>query len=70
MTRPPFTPPPATSAVQQPAQWSRPPLAFSFGVRPNSPVATTSVRSSRPRSSRSVSRAVNAVSNVGATVSR
>ncbi len=43
MTRPPFAPPPATSAVQHPAQWSRPPLAFSCGVRPNSPVATTSV---------------------------
>ena len=68
--RPPFTPPPATSAVQQPAQWSRPPFEFSFGVRPNSPVATTSVVSSKPRSSRSVSSAANAASNVGATVSR
>ena len=49
MTWPPRMPPPASSALQTPGQWSRPPAALSFGVRPNSPVATTSVESSRPR---------------------
>ncbi len=34
-------------------QWSRPARAFTFGVRPMSPVTTTSVLSSRPRSVRS-----------------
>ncbi len=34
-----------TNALQTPGQWSRPPAALSFGVRPNSPVATTIVES-------------------------
>ena len=41
---------PSSSAFQ----WSRPALSLIFGVRPNSPTATTSVSSSRPRSSQVV----------------
>ena len=48
-TWPPFTPPPAIDIVQHCGQWSRPPAGLIFGVRPNSPIATTSVLSSRPR---------------------
>jgi hypothetical protein len=44
---------PASSALQTPGQWSRPPAALSLGVRPNSPVATTIVESRRPRAPRS-----------------
>ena len=53
ITWPTFIPPPAiTSGVRSP-QWSRPPFLFSFGLRPISPVTTSSTRSSIPRSFRS-----------------
>jgi Ca2+:H+ antiporter len=70
MTCPPRTPAPANRTVQQPGQWSRPPRGLSCGVRPNSPVASTSVVSSRPRWCRSSSSAVYARSNIGQSVSR
>jgi len=54
-TWPPFTPPPAIDIVQHCGQWSRPPAGLIFGVRPNSPIATTSVLSSMPRLARSSS---------------
>ena len=47
-TAPPRVPPPAIKAHQAPVQWSRPPRAFTRGVRPNSPTATTNVSSSWP----------------------
>ena len=61
----PGRPPPAKAAEKTAAQWSRPSRrvvvarcsARSRGVRPNSPVMTTSVSSSRPRPARSSSRA-------------
>ena len=37
------------ATLQTPGQWSRPPDELIRGVRPNSPAATTSVDSSRPR---------------------
>ena len=48
-------PPPARRAEKQSGQWRRPgrPWVLIFGDRPNSPTATTRVRSSRPRSWRS-----------------
>ena len=49
-----MTPPPASTALKQYGQWSRPALALIFGVRPNSPIAMTSVESSKPRSARSL----------------
>ena len=49
MTCPPLMPPPAIDTVQHCGQWSRPPAGLIFGVRPNSPIATTIVLSSSPR---------------------
>ena len=54
-TCPPLIPPPAITIVQQFVQWSRPPAGFTFGVRPNSPDASTSVSWSSLRSWRSSS---------------
>lgn len=42
-------PAPASTAFITGPQWSRPPFALIRGVRPNSPTATTSVSSSKPR---------------------
>ena len=42
-------PPPAMTMLKTRGQWSRPPPAFTFGVRPNSLVMSTSVESSKPR---------------------
>ena len=64
MVWPPRTPAPAKTAEKTAAQWSRPSRLLALpvlepmrGVRPNSPVTTTSVSSSRPRTSRSSSKA-------------
>src|SRR5262249_56858885 len=65
---PPPMPAPASTAEKQAGQWLRPdmPLLVSIlGVRPNSPTTTTSVLFSRPRSSRSSSRADSASSSRG-----
>ena len=48
-TWPIFSPPPASASVDSGAQWSRPPLPLMRGVRPNSPVMTSSTSWSRPR---------------------
>src|SRR5438128_2496072 len=53
----PGAPRPARAAENTCPQWSRPPLPLIFGVRPNSPIHTTSVEPSRPRASRSSRRA-------------
>ena len=50
---PPLTPPPATRALKTRGKWSRPPVGLIAGVRPNSPIQTTRVRSSIPRRFRS-----------------
>src|SRR5437763_440185 len=55
-TRPPRTPPPASSTDWQNPQWSRPAFLPIRGVRPKSPSHTISVSSSRPRSPRSESK--------------
>ena len=53
MTWPPLTPPPARATLKTRGKWSRPALGLIFGVRPNSPIQTTSVRSSIPAAFRS-----------------
>ena len=53
MTWPPLMPPPARTVVHEVGQWSRPCCRLIFGVRPNSPIQTISVESSRPRCFRS-----------------
>src|SRR5712671_2078685 len=50
ITRSPAMLPPPMVTVKHPGQWARPPLAFTSGVRPNSPVIKTIVESSMPRS--------------------
>ena len=65
MTVPPWTPPPANKTVMTGPQWSRPASLLILGVRPNSPVITTSVESSRPDSFRSSSSAETARSAGG-----
>ena len=50
---PPLIPAPPSTADQAIGKWSRPSGLLIFGVRPNSPIQTTSVDSSRPRSRRS-----------------
>src|ERR671935_1704403 len=73
---PPCTPPPPIRQNIELPQWSRPgvpllpggpplPPSFIFGVRLNSPHSTTSVVSSRPRSSRSRNSADTALSTIG-----
>ena len=47
-TWPPLMPPPASTVVQAAGKWSRPALLLILGVRPNSPIQTISVESSRP----------------------
>src|SRR5262249_136840 len=55
MTLPPLMPPPAITVEKTFGKCSRPPLpAVMRGVRPNSPIHTIKVESSRPRSFRSV----------------
>ena len=49
MVWPIFMPPQPIRTLNVLPQWSRPPSAFMRGVRPNSPIATTSVFSYRPR---------------------
>ena len=44
-----FMPPPPNSTLKVLPQWSRPALALMRGVRPNSPIATISVLSYKPR---------------------
>ena len=56
MTWPPLTPPPARATLKTLGKWSRPALGLILGVRPNSPIQTTSVWSSMPRCFRSVIR--------------
>src|SRR5262249_27103059 len=48
MAWPPLMPPPARTVVQALGKWSRPCCGLIFGVRPNSPIQTMSVSSSRP----------------------
>src|SRR5262245_50608074 len=62
-------PPPATSIDMQLDQCSRPPvpLCEKSGDRPNSPSASTRVSSSRPRASRSLTRAYSARSSRGSS---
>ena len=48
-----LTPPPNSRLKPHCGQWSRPALPLIRGERPISPITTTSVESSRPRSSRS-----------------
>ena len=48
MTWPPLTPPPARATLKTLGKWSRPALGLILGVRPNSPIQTTSVLSSMP----------------------
>ena len=43
MTWPPLTPPPARATLKTLGKWSRPALGLILGVRPNSPIQTTSV---------------------------
>ena len=62
--------PPSVDFLLPHANWSRPPALLNFGVRPNSPITTTSVSSSRPRSCRSPSRAERARSVGGSSSSR
>src|SRR5437660_291192 len=50
-------PPPARAIEKTWPQWSRPPPALMRGVRPNSPIQSTSVSSSRPHWARSSSKA-------------
>ena len=52
-TLPIFSPPPASASVDNGAQWSRPALPLTFGVRPNSPVMTSSTSFCSPRCFRS-----------------
>src|SRR5206468_2873577 len=47
-TCPPLIPPPASTVDHDTAQWSRPLAPLILGVRPNSPIQTTRVVSSRP----------------------
>jgi len=56
-TSPGLTPPPASQVVKPKGLWSRPFPPWAKGVRPNSPVQTTSVSSRRPSFFRSVMRA-------------
>ena len=44
ITCPPLMPPPASTTAHDAGQWSRPVCPLIFGVRPNSPWQTTSVR--------------------------
>src|SRR5205085_1254334 len=60
-----LTPPPANTTLWAIDQWSRPASLFTRGVRPISPISTTSVVSSRPRWSRSSINALNARSTCG-----
>ena len=60
-----MTPAPANSSDAAGPQWSRPASLLIFGVRPNSPIATTSVLASRPRWSRSSISAEKPWSNSG-----
>src|SRR5262249_6603952 len=60
---------PARTKLHTGPQWSRPPFALTLGVRPNSPMATTSVSCNSPRCSRSSTRAVKPTSKVGASTS-
>src|SRR5262249_21541046 len=55
-TCPPLMPPPDSTVDHELAQWSRPLLPLILGVRPNSPIQTTSVVSSKPFALRSSSR--------------
>ena len=48
MIRPPLTPPPARATLKTLGKWSRPAFGLILGVRPNSPIQTTSVFSSMP----------------------
>ena len=52
-TWPPLIPPPARTVVQAAGKWSRPACGLILGVRPNSPIQTISVESSRPSLRRS-----------------
>ena len=52
-TTPPRTPPPASTALHAAGWWSRPSSSLILGVRPNSPMHTTSVESRSLRSPRS-----------------
>src|SRR5262249_38806426 len=63
-TWPPLMPPPASTVDHELAQWSRPWLPLIFGVRPNSPIHTISVVSSRPLSLRSCSNVAQAGSRI------
>ncbi len=63
--RPGFRPRRPAATVNAGPQWSRPALLLIRGVRPNSPVTTTSVLSSRPRSARSRNRPDRAASSLG-----
>ena len=54
ITCPQGKPPPATSIDITGVQWPRPAVWVMTGERPNSPIISTSVESSRPRCSRSV----------------
>src|SRR5207244_4889379 len=55
ITCPVLMPPPASTVVQALGKWSRPLLPLILGVRPNSPIQTTSVLSSSPRTRNSSS---------------
>ena len=54
-----------TTTDQQRPQWSRPPPWLMRGVRPNSPIQTTTVFFHRPRSLRSLTRALMPLSRRG-----
>src|SRR5262245_52480434 len=65
MTLPGLTPPPAKRMLWACDQWSRPAAPLTRGVRPISPIITTRVFLSRPRCSRSLTRALKARSTWG-----
>ncbi len=62
-TWPIFSPPPYKSSGATPAQCSRPPRAFTLGVRPISPQQTSRILSRNPRASTSSMNALTAWSN-------
>ena len=64
----PGNPPPVTITLLARPWWSRPALALILGVRPNSPIMTTSVWSRSFRSARSPSKADSPWSSGGASV--
>src|SRR5579871_5507998 len=68
ITWPPLTAPPPTTTDQQRAQWSRPAFWLIRGVRPNSPIQTTTVSCHIPLCTRSSTSAATALSSTGSLV--